>query len=148
MLNPEWTAVPGSPGCFVCDNNGSNPKSLGLRLYWDETEKNVQVPFLPTGTWCSFDNVVHGGLVAAVLDEAMGWAVKLTLDEWAFTAECNVRYKRVLEPGVPCRATARVTEDKGRVIIAQARLLDPENRLLAQATATFLPVKGRARPRS
>lgn len=140
--------LPGSPGCFICDNNGSNHRALRLKLLWDEEGQEVHVPCSPDETWCGFSQVVHGGLVATVLDEAMAWAVKMAVGDWAFTAEYKIRYKKPVRPGMEYEAVASVTEKSGRIIQAQARFVDAEGRELATAKALFLPAKGKARPRT
>ncbi len=147
MTNNELEQLPGSPGCFICDNNHSNPRALNLKLYWDEAGQAVRIPCTPDDTWCSFDDVVHGGLAASVLDEAMGWAVRIALGEWAFTADYHIRYKKALQPGKDYLVIASVVENKGRKITAQAKLLDADEQIVAQATAAFLPGKGKARLR-
>lgn len=140
-MDKQLTRLAGSPGCFICDNNGSNPRSLALKLYWDEAGQTLEIPFQPDATWCSFENVVHGGLIASILDEAMGHAVKMTLGEWAFTADFKVRYKKMLTPGQAYTARAKVLENKGRVITASAELLDETGKAAAQAEGAFLPGK-------
>lgn len=148
MTNETLTKLPGSPGCFICDNDGSNPRSLHLKLLWDEVTQEVRIPCKPDDSWCGFDNVVHGGLAASVLDEAMGWVVRMVLGEWAFTADCHIRYKKALQPDKEYLVVASIVENKGRTITAQAKLLDAEEQIAAQATATFLPGKGKARLRA
>ena len=142
------TQLPGSPGCFICDNNGSNPRALALKLQYDEETHTVRVPCTPDQTWCGYSNVVHGGLVATVMDEAMAWAVKLHSGEWAFTADYRVRYKKAVEPGRNYTATAVVLEDASRTLPAEASFLDSNGKVVAKASATFLPSKGKARPRT
>lgn len=149
MLETEHlTTLPGSPGCFICDNNASNPRSLRLSLLWDEESKTVCIPCEPDESWCGFSNVVHGGLIATVLDEAMAWVVKMHTEEWAFTADCHIRYKSAVAPGNRYMATAGVTESARRKILARATFLDQEGKVLAEASATFLPSKGKARTRA
>lgn len=140
--------LPGSPGCFICDNNGSNHRALQLKLLWNEKSGTVSVPCEPDETWCGFNQVVHGGLVATVLDEALGWAVKMHTGDWAFTADLQIRYKKAVTPGRKYVVEARVTEDRGRKINGEAAFLDDQGLVLAEAVAVFLPAKGRARPRS
>lgn len=148
MKNTMLTQLPGSPGCFICDNNGSNPRALGLKLLWDEETRTVHIPCLPDQSWCGYNNIVHGGLIASIMDEGMSWAVKTTVGDWAFTADFHLRYKKTLESGREYLVKANVVEDAGRKIMAEAIILDSDGQLCAKATATFLPVKGRATPRS
>ena len=144
MDNPEndWELLPGSRGCFVCDAGGVNPRSLGLKIYWNASGRSVHIPYVPDSAWCGYSAVVHGGLTAAVLDEAMAWAVRQSTGEWAFTVDFHLRYKKAVEPGRRYQAVAAVDEI-GRKITAQARLLDEIGQIFAVAEAIFLPGKGR-----
>lgn len=139
--------LPGSPGCVICDNNGSNPRALKLKLYWNEESKRVHIPCAPDESWCGYSSVVHGGVIASVLDEAMAWAVKQITGDWAFTAECTLRFKRPVAPGTGYSVIAGVDEVGKRKILAHADFLDPQGNTAARASAVFLPSKGKALPR-
>lgn len=140
--------LPGSPGCVICDNNGSNPRSLGLAIMWNETGKTVHIPCTPDESWCGYSNIVHGGVIASVLDEAMAWVVKQVSGDWAFTADCSLRFKKAIEPGRAYTAVASVETMASRKITAQARFLDADGQVAVLASAVFLPSKGRAVPRA
>ncbi|MDL2268138.1 PaaI family thioesterase [Desulfovibrio sp. OttesenSCG-928-G15] len=148
MKTANLQDLPGSPGCFICDNNGSNARSLHLQLRYDADEQAVYIPCDPDESWCGFSGVVHGGLVATVMDEAMAWAVKQRCGEWAFTAECVIRYKKPVQPGCGYYAKARVVAAERRKISVEAGFYDGEGAELARASATFLPSKGKANPRT
>lgn len=139
--------LPGSPGCVICDNDGSNPRSLKLRILWDEEGQTVQIPCVPDESWCGYSRIVHGGLVASVLDEAMAWVVKQVTGDWAFTADYHIRFKAALEPGRRYTAIASVENGGSRKITTLARFVDSDGNVTAQADAVFLPSKGRAMPR-
>lgn len=140
--------LPGSPGCVICDNNGSNPRSLKLRILWDEEGQTVQIPCVPDESWCGYSRIVHGGLVASVLDEAMAWVVKQVTGDWAFTADYHIRFKAALEPGRRYTAIASVETGGSRKITTLARFVDSDGTVAAQADAVFLPSRGRAMPRA
>lgn len=148
MATEPLQKLPGSPGCVICDNNGSNPRSLALGIFWNPADQTVHIPCTPDETWCGYAKIVHGGLIASVLDEAMAWVVKQVCGDWAFTADYHIRYKAALEPGREYTAVARVTERNRRTITVQATCLDAAGNPVAQAEATFLPSRGRAVPRS
>lgn len=139
--------LPGSPGCFICDNNGTNPRSLKLKVMWNANEGRVEIPFTPDQTWCGYSDVVHGGLVAAVLDEGMAWVVKKKMGGWAFTADFQLRYKKPLVPGREYLVVAEVEDHGGRKINTRARVMDQDGQVTAQATAIFLSTTDRPRPR-
>jgi len=143
----EMQPLPGSPGCVICDNNNSNHRSLKLKIYWNPEDKAVHIPCMPDESWCGYASIVHGGLIASVLDEAMAWVVKQVTGDWAFTAECTLRFKAALEPGNRYEAVASVETATARKINVLARFVDENGKTAVQATAVFLPVKGRAAPR-
>jgi len=58
-----------SRGCLVCGRE--NPQGLHLHLDVDEETGVVRCEFTPLGTHIGFEGVVHGGILATVLDEAM-----------------------------------------------------------------------------
>jgi len=62
--------LPNSAGCFVCGS--ANPRGLGVRF---EVENGVVTTrFVPHRDHCGYNDRVHGGVMAALLDEVMGWA--------------------------------------------------------------------------
>ena len=84
---------------------------------------------------------VHGGIVATLLDSALGCAVQTTLDEGVgyTTISLEVKYLRAitLDAG-ELRAEAFVIHAGRRQATAEARLTDRDGRVLATATTTCL----------
>jgi uncharacterized protein (TIGR00369 family) len=99
---------------------------------------------MPADSLESFQGVVHGGIVATVLDEAMSKAA--IARHWeALTAELKVRYHRSVFPGEPLRISAWVVERRKRRILAEATMKTPAGEERAHAWATLLLVSnGRA----
>ena len=91
--------------------------------------------------------IVHGGMVATVLDSAMGGACWTLLDRGdAFlTADLRVEFLRTTRPG-RLTAEGRVIRRAKRVIFCAAELLDDSGALLATARCTqiVLPAEGAA----
>lgn len=81
--------------------------------------------------------VVHGGLVATLLDTAMGGACATTLGdgEGFLTADLHVEFYRPTRPGT-LRAEGRVVQRTRRVAFCAAELLDTEGVVLAGARCT------------
>ncbi len=63
--------LPGSRNCFVC---GREIKSLRLEFYFDEEAGIVQAEVNLDESHEGFPGVMHGGVIAAILDEATGRA--------------------------------------------------------------------------
>jgi uncharacterized protein (TIGR00369 family) len=130
--------LPGSPGCFVCDNDGSNPRSLRVSLIWSEETKEVHIPIEPDGTWCGYDGVVHGGIVASVFDDAMAWAVRKNVGPWSVTADFRIRYRKPIRAGENYTVKGRVTATRGRRTRTAAQLVDGKGVVFAEADALFI----------
>ena len=83
---------------------------------------------------------VHGGYAAAILDTALALSILSTLDgESDFTTlEIKVNFVRAISPGLQVRAEGHVVHAGRRVATSEAKLLDPEGRLLAHGSATCL----------
>lgn len=86
---------------------------------------------------------VHGGIVATVLDSAMGMAALTVAPAGAATttATLEVKYVRPIatDAGV-LRAEGVVVHAGRRVVTAEGRLVGPDERLLATATTTCLVI--------
>ena len=81
--------------------------------------------------------IVHGGMVATILDTAMGGACWLTLEagETFLTADLRVEFLRAARPGT-LRAEAKVVHRARRVAFCSADLYDAERLLIASARCT------------
>ncbi len=148
MVQGEAAAIVGSRvervnsrddhGCFGCGR--LNPYGLRLAFYRATGEEGVWAPFTPATEHEGFAGVTHGGIVSAVLDEAMGWVV-FARGVWAVTGKLAVSFRRPVEIGMETRASAWVVSDGGRALQAAAELRRTDDAvLLAEGTATFIRV--------
>jgi uncharacterized protein (TIGR00369 family) len=86
--------------------------------------------------------IVHGGMITALLDTAMGqstWTL-LNKDEVFLTADLRTEFYRVTSPGL-IRASGWVVHKTRRVSFAAAELHDANGKLLAGGRATNLILK-------
>jgi uncharacterized protein (TIGR00369 family) len=81
--------------------------------------------------------IVHGGMVATLLDTAMGHVclARLGPDETFLTADLHVDFYRAAAPGL-LRAEAEVVYQSRRAVFCAASLYDAEHVLLASARCT------------
>lgn len=80
----------------------------------------------------------HGGILAGLLDAAMGLAVlgRLPADRGCATVEMKVNYTAPAMPGA-LRGTGRVLHQGRRMLVASAEAHDAEGRMVACAQGTF-----------
>jgi len=85
--------------------------------------------------------IVHGGVLAALLDTAMGCAVHSLLPPAVgyVTGELTVRFLRpALVDGGPLLCTGEVDHQGRTTMVTSARVLDGDERIIAMAGATCL----------
>ncbi len=130
--------LPHTHSCFVCGD--SNPQGLNLRSETDG--KIVRAHFAFRGEHVGFQQTIHGGLTATLLDEIMTWACAVRTRRFAYCAELNVRYLQPARPHQPIVATAELVADRrGRLFEARAEMRDEAGVALATATGKYLPLK-------
>ncbi len=130
--------LPHTHSCFVCGE--SNP--LGLKLRFETDGRIVQTRFCPRLEHIGFKNVVHGGLIATVLDEIMVWACAVQTRRFALCAEFNVRFIKPLTPGEEVIVTSELTANrKNRIFEAKAAVSNASGQTCAEATGKYLPIQ-------
>lgn len=122
-------------GCFGCGEQ--NP--IGLKLAFFRDGEAVEAEFTPRPEHEGYAGLVHGGIISALLDEAMSWAVIAT-GRLAVTAQMSLRFRRPVEVGTPVRVRGRVIEERGRIVEARGELVDGDGTVLAEASGTFVRV--------
>lgn len=125
--------------CFVCGTK--NPEGLQLRFTVDEVGRAIETVWTPRGVHHGYTGVVHGGLVATVLDEAVG-KLSVCLGMPAVTAELTVRFLRPVPPNRPLRVQGRITEVRPRVLEGAAEAFLEDGTLAARAQARLVRGKG------
>jgi uncharacterized protein (TIGR00369 family) len=115
----EAIRQPNSSGCFVCGLN--NPIGLKMVFHEDRGDGRVRAELTVPEAYRSYPGVVHGGIVATILDETSGRALMLhTGDTHVFfaTAKMEVRYRRAVPTHTPLLALGwveRASESRARV---------------------------------
>ena len=83
--------------------------------------------------------IVHGGLVATVLDEAMIYAA-VAKGLKCVTGEITVRYVKPVSTGATYALKGRFLEDKGRIVLAESFLVDGDGKEVARATGKLFKI--------
>jgi acyl-coenzyme A thioesterase PaaI-like protein len=120
-------------GCFACGQE--NP--IGLRMRFSADGDTVRAEFTPGRHYQGYDGVVHGGIVAAALDDAMAQLFHMKGQE-SLTARLEIRFRREAPVGQPLVVTAWLTGERASLFTAEAALSLPDGTRLADAKATFV----------
>ena len=124
--------------CFGCGPENHD----GLHLVFEPREGSSVAEFSVPARYQSWGGMVHGGMVALLLDEAVGWAA------WhaghpGVTGRLEVRYRKPLPVGEMVTLTGRVGEVRRTLVRATARLESSRTGLVAEATASLIEARVR-----
>ncbi len=120
--------------CFACGTLNAHGLHLVLNVADDTcwTELTLRPEFQ------GWEGIAHGGIVATILDEVMGWALA-SADAWGYTAKMSIEYKRPVPVGAHLRGEGRLVERRRRLLTLTGRLLDADTgEVLATAEALYV----------
>lgn len=127
--------------CFGC--GPAHPTGLHVRCF--RTEEGVVSPILVPRVYEGPPGAVHGGIVAAFLDEVLGGAVARATGKVSVTGELTVRYVKPVPSETPLLGRGRLVADHGRYVDVEGSLEEfSARRVVATARGRFFPVDPRA----
>jgi uncharacterized protein (TIGR00369 family) len=150
-LVPKEEAIAGEqmvfedPGnhCFGCSPHNAR----GLQLAFLKVDRGVvEARYVAAPDLCGMTGVIHGGVQAAILDEAMGFAVHATFDDReetdVATIELSLKYRRPAPTGQPLLVRARFVRAEARDIWLTGEIRDAEGTLCTEAESRWRRLRG------
>jgi acyl-coenzyme A thioesterase PaaI-like protein len=132
-VNDARTKQPNSRLCFVC--GVENPVGLHLAFY-DQAEGEVMCEVTLPERYQGYPGVVHGGIVASMLDEIAGRAaMQGDVTRFMMTAKLDIRYRKPVPIGQRLRLVGRLERRRGRLTIVRGEIWLPDGSLGAEAEA-------------
>lgn len=132
------TKQPNSRHCFVCGLE--NPVGLRLRFYQTAPDE-VTAEYTAPEQYQGYPGILHGGITAAILDEATGRAFMGSdpkASNFMYTAELKVKYKKKVPVGQPLKIVGRQGRRMRWTAEASAAIYSAEGELLAEASAILV----------
>ncbi|MDR5708653.1 MAG: PaaI family thioesterase [Armatimonadota bacterium] len=118
--------------CFVCGPH--NP--IGLRLSFTEQDGVLTAEFRPTDLHVGYEGIVHGGILAAVLDDVMA-NLLYRRGDYALTARMELRFHASVRPGDALRVRGWLEEEGLRLVATRGEILRDGERVCS-ARAVFV----------
>ncbi len=128
---------PGSKTCFVCGRD--NPAGLKLDFFTigpGQTRADLNIPNHYEG----YPGVVHGGIIAAILDECGGRAQMTEPGRFMVTAQLDVRYRKPVPSETLLVVFGTAGERRGRVSHAKSEIQDLDGSVLAEADLVLVDI--------
>jgi acyl-coenzyme A thioesterase PaaI-like protein len=119
--------------CFAC---GSRNES-GLQLVFRRDGDRIVAEFNPVERYQGFPGVLHGGILATLLDETMGRTGALRR-EWLMTGKLDIRYRRPAPIDQPLRVWGEIARERSGAIDAVGAVELMDGTVVADARGMFL----------
>ena len=124
--------------CFGCGADNA----AGLRLAFETgPDGRVRSACAIPDRFQGYQGVVHGGILATLLDEVMAHAVLQTGQGNAATAQLEIRYRQPARIGETLLLEAAVSRASGRRIHVEGRICGEDGAVRAEGEALFLRVE-------
>ncbi len=123
-----------STGCFMCGQD--NAHGLKMRFRTDGTRVFSDVTV--AAHFRGWSDLVHGGIIAGVLDEIMAWTALVLCHRFILTRSMTVTFVRPVRIGSTLSAAGWVAsrpDDRSAIVAAQ--LADEAGNVCARAEGDF-----------
>ena len=125
--------------CFVCGKK--NPFGLNIPVKSFIKGNSVTFTWVPGPNHQSYAGIVHGGILATLLDEAMGYAVMgEKIDRRIVTLEYTLNYRHPTPVGLPLKVVATIGGQRHSVITARGTIIAPDGTVLVEASGKFYEI--------
>ncbi|MCJ7666146.1 MAG: PaaI family thioesterase [Actinobacteria bacterium] len=128
---------PNSKMCFICGLKNDT----GLKAAFYETDKNELIAvFRPNQEHQGYPGRLHGGIAAAILDEAIGRAVTIGKDAdiWGVTLEFSIKFKKPIPLEKELKVVTRLTEDGRRIFKGTGKIILPDGEIAATGEGKYI----------
>ena len=129
---------PNSLYCFVCGLENT----LGLKLaFYHTADGEVSADYTVSESYQGYPGVVHGGVVAAMLDEICGRShMGVDPPRFMYTARLDIRYRKNVPVGQQLKLVGKAGKSKRRAATAHGAIYNPDGELLAEAEALLVDI--------
>jgi acyl-coenzyme A thioesterase PaaI-like protein len=130
--------LPHSTACFVCGIE--NPVGLKHKFFVENDIVKCDV-FIPVN-YGGYKNVIHGGIITALMDETMGWSVFVRSKSkyLFFTRELTIKFKKNAPVETELQIIATFVEERRNIGFATGKLVDFEDNVYATAKGSFVGI--------
>ena len=123
--------------CFGCGKN--NPEGMRLKFTYNEERDCFVCRFRLSKRYTGPPGHAHGGIIATILDEAMGKVNKLR-SVIALTKQMEIEYLKPVPLDTPLLVEGHEKSVRGRKHINAAEIRNQKNEVLARGRGLFIAI--------
>ena len=126
--------------CFACGKE--NPFGLKVNPDISSDGKQVKIECTPPGHFQGWANVIHGGILSTLLDEAITYVGIASFGSPAVTAQLEIRFKKPAMTGHKLIVTAHRVKIGKRLIEAEAHIDSEDGERIVEGNGKVMKVGG------
>ena len=131
-------AIENNDNCFVCGMK--NPFGFQVKPEIIADGAAVRIECTPAEHLQGWANILHGGILSTLLDEAITYVGIGTFDQPAVTAQLEVRFRNPAPTAVKLFVSAERTKVSKRLVEAKAEVTLGDGTLIATGAGKVVPV--------
>jgi uncharacterized protein (TIGR00369 family) len=128
---------PNSKMCLVCGLKNTS----GLHAsFYELANGDLVATFTGREEHQSYPGRLHGGIATAVLDEAIGRAIRIRYgdDVWGVTVEVTTRFKKPIPVGEKLTVRCRLTHEDSRFFEGTGEIVLPDGEVAATGKGKYM----------
>jgi acyl-coenzyme A thioesterase PaaI-like protein len=119
--------------CFACGRQNES----GLNLTFRREGDRILADYQPRERFQGFPGVLHGGVLATMLDETMSRTGAMR-QEWLMTGKLEIRYRRPAPVDQPLRVWGEIVRERRGAIDAAGAVELMDGTVVAEGRGMFL----------
>ena len=139
-------AIVNNDNCFVCGMK--NPFGFQVKPEITDGGASVRIECTPAEHLQGWANILHGGILSTLLDEAITYVGISTFDQPAVTAQLEIRFRNPAPTCVKLHVCAERIKVSKRLVEAKAEVTLRDGTLIATGTGKVVPVNESFAPKT
>ncbi len=120
--------------CFGC----SPGNDTGLRMNFYEEGDDVFCEWTPRPEFEGYNNILHGGIQATLMDEIASWTIYVKAGTGGMTRRMETRYKHpVFTDKGPVTLKARIKSTVRRLVTVEVELQDSSGKICSEGEVEY-----------
>ena len=122
--------------CFVCGDKND----IGLKVAFFEEEGKAKAEFVSTARLEGYKDILHGGILAALLDEVMIKSI-IAKGILTVTSHLEVEFRKPAKIGEKLFLEGKIKNEKGKMILTEGKVFRENGDVIARARGKYFKVK-------
>ena len=133
-MHKIWTPLPNHDKyCFACGTENN----FGLKMTFASNGEQLRSILTVPDNTRGWSNLVHGGILATILDETMSWTAIHLTSHFILTRNINISFKKPVFIGNQLTATGEIIEKSGKNARLSAQIHDQSGALCCSGKGDF-----------